>query len=494
MAAPSCHDSSVMNLRSALLLLPLVFATLLAAETPPVAPEVLVAPPSENATALAAKPDAELAAVRQLLEAGGLIVSELNRMESGKFCAGIHFGLSNNPRLRAESTLAFVERSRASGIWLVGIGLRASERSGLNGTPWEAREELAKKLHYSPFVRDVLAVPGEEDEEDSERKHTFYATHHASVIDPRSLAAFVTDISMTLSEMLSIEAEGLTLLVTSSERKRESLTVAQKNLADRLRVRAIQGLTAPAPGSPAAEDPLSMASHALSPPQMGQLLIAHYARDILPELESSSLAALAGHHALRFSLRLSEDPYNPAYFNPLVDLAHDSDDNPRNAWALYHLGRHVLNSLGDDDQAPDIIYALDALRQSVRLGCEEALSYYLHVLKECPEDLVGTESHLQQRERWEALWFHFNPHIIQEAVEVEQAYRSGDLSPVLVGVDAVGEELRQVRLAVDEMNVARKARGWKLIQVFEEKPASEPLVEEPPAKVDSAEAGSSREA
>jgi hypothetical protein len=44
------------------------------------------------------------------------------------------------------------------------------------------------------------------------------------------------------------------------------------------------------------------------------------------------------------------------------------------------------------------------------------------------------------------------------------------------------------------MNVARKARGWKLIQVFEEKPASEPLVEEPPAKEDSAEAGSSREA
>lgn len=153
-----------------------------------------------------------------------------------------------------------------------------------------------------------------------------------------------------------------------------------------------------------------------------------------------------------------------------------------------------MDSLPDEDQAPEVIKALDALRHSARLGCEAALGFYLHVLEGCPDDLVGVESHREQRGRWEALWRHFNPHDIQEAVEVEQAYRSGDLSPVLVGVDAVGEELRQVRLAVEEMNAARKARGWKLIQVVEEKPASEPLVENAPKKEDPAGAGSSGEA
>lgn len=481
-----------MHLPVALLALPLLFAILQAVETPRGDPEAPVAPPSAEAAAPATKPDEELVAVRRLLEAGGLIVTEISRMESGGICANVRFGLSRDPRLRAEDTPAFVARSRAPGLWLVRIGIAAKERAGLNGEPSEAREELARRLRRSPFVRDVLAAFGEDEER--ERSHVFHATHHASAVDPRAFASFVTDVSESLAEMLSVEAEGLPLLITMSERARQPLVMARKNLADRLRVRSIQGLPAPAPGSPAAEDPLSMASHAISPPQLRQLLLADCAPEILPELESCGLAALSGHRALRLAVRLTEDPYNPAYFNPLMDLAQAPGAAPRNAWALYHLGRHILSSLPEEDQASDILAGMDALRESARLGCETALGYYLSVMEANDEPVVGAESHWEQRGRWEALWRHFNPHDIQEAVEVEQAYRSGDLSPVLVGVDAAGEELRQVRLAVEEMNAARKARGWKLIQVVEEKPASEPLVEDAPKKEDPAGAGSSGEA
>ena len=48
------------------------------------------------------------------------------------------------------------------------------------------------------------------------------------------------------------------------------------------------------------------------------------------------------------------------------------------------------------------------------------------------------------------------------------------LSPIRFGVDVRGEELRQLRLAVDEMNVARRARGWKTFEVVVEVPAGEP--------------------
>lgn len=482
-----------MHLPSALLALPLLLATLLTAETPPGPPEVPAAPPTASAAKPSGeKPDAELEAVRRLLESGGLVVSELGRLESGRYCAGVQLGLSDNPRLREEAAFAFVARSRAKGLWSVRIGLAAEERPGLNGEPREAREELAARLRGSPFVRDALADSPEEDGEERERSHLFHATHHASVVDPRSLAAFVADVSDSLAEMLSIQAEGLPLLITVSERARQPLVMARKNLADRLRVRAIQGLPAPAPGSPEAEDPLSMGSHPLDPPQLSRLMVADCARDILTELESSALAALPGHRALRLAIRLSGDARDPAHLEPLADLARDPGGAPRNAWALYHLGRHVLSSLPDEDQAADIIVGMDALRESVRLGCEMALGYYLQVMERNEEPVPGAESHWEQRGRWEALWVHFNPHEIQEAVEVEQAYRSGDLSPVLVGVHAEGEELRQVRLAVDEMNAARKARGWKLIQVVEERPASEPLAEDAPKREDPAGAGSSQ--
>lgn len=483
-----------MHLPSAFLALPLLFATLLAAETPPGTPEAAVAPPSASAAKPSGdKPDAELEAVRRLLEAGGLIVVEVTRTESGAPCATVRLGLSENPRLRSQEFFAFAEPSRAQGLWLIRLGMPGEERAGLNEEPLEAREELALALRGAPFLRDALADGGDDGKRDGERRmHLFYAAHHATASDPRAFAAFMADVSEALSELFSVEAEGLPLLVTMSERKRQPLVMAQKNLADRLRVRAIQGLPIPRPGSPQAEDPLSMASHALDPHHLHPLESADCAPEILPELAASGLAGLAGHRALRHFLELGARPEDPAPLAALRALAHAPGGEPLDAWALYHLGRHIMGALPEEDRVPEVIKALDVLRQSARLGCEAALGYYLHVLDNCGEPLVGAESHWEQRGRWEALWRHFNPHEIQEAVEVEQAYRSGDLSPVLVGVDAEGEELRQVRLAVDEMNAVRKARGWKPIEVVEERPASEPLAEDAPKREDPAGAGSSR--
>lgn len=482
-----------MHLPSALLPLPLLIANLLAAETPPGPPEAPVVPPAaEVGKSDADKPDPELEAVRRLLEAGGFIVSKVTRIESGDPCATVRLGLSENPRLRAQEFFVFAERSRTTGLWLVRLGVPGQERAGLNEEPHGAREELAERLRRSPFLRDALASDGEREE--GGRTHLFHAAHHATISDPRAFAAFVADVSDSLSELFSVEAEGLPLLITASERARQPLVMAQKNLADRIRVRAIQGLPSPRAGSPEAEDPLSMASHALDPHHLHPLENADCAPEILPELAASGLAGLAGHRALRHFLELGARPEDPAPLAALRALAHAPGGEPLDAWALYHLGRHLMGALPEEDQFPEVIKALDLLRESSRLGCEAALGYYLHVLERCPEPLVGAESHWEQRERWEALWRHFNPHEVQEAVEVELAYRAGDLSPVLLGVDAEGEELRQVRLAVDEMNAARKARGWKPIQVLEEKPASEPLVEDAPKKEDPAAAGSSGEA
>lgn len=306
-----------MHLPVALLALPLLFAILHAAETPRVDPETPVAPPSAEAAAPATKPDEELVAVRRLLEAGGLIVTEISRMDSGKPCATVRLGLGGNPRLREQEFFAFAEPSRAKGLWLIRLGMAGHERAGLNEEPHGARGELAARLRQAPFLRDVMAGDGEGEDEDGERAHLFHASHHATVSDPRAFAAFLADFSEALSDLFSVEAEGLPLLITGSERELQPLVMARKNLADRLRVRAIQGLPVPAPGTPAAEDPLSMASHALNPQQLHPLEGAGRAAEILPELESSGLAALPGHRALRLFLSLIDQPGESA---PLVSL------------------------------------------------------------------------------------------------------------------------------------------------------------------------------
>jgi hypothetical protein len=480
-----CQPRRVMPIPAVLLLLLALFSPTLAAEDAPPAPPA-------DASPRAAQTDAEIEAVRRLLESGGLVVGHLSRMESGMISASVRLGLSTHPRVRSEAIHAFVFPSRVRGIWVVRLTMPGRERSGLNGEPAEARETVADAVYRSPFLRDLAADRGEHEEE-GPRNHMFHAAHHASAADTRAFAAFLVDVAEVLGEVFSAEAEGLPLVLTESERAREPLEAARKNLADRLRVRAIQGLPVPRPGSPEAEDPLSMASHPLDPSPLSDLLAVDCSPELLPELEASTLAALPGHLALLRHLRLKAGEPQAELVDQLRALAHGPEGSAHaNPWALYHWARRLMQTLPDEDQTPVIVDALDVLRQSARLGCEEALSYYLHVLSRCDEPLVNGESHWEQRERWEALWRHFNPHEVQEEVEVERAYRAGDLSPVRIGVKAEGEELRQVRLAVDEMNAARKARGWKLLEVVEERPASEPLVGDVQTK-DPAEAGSGRE-
>ena len=438
------------------------------------------------------KPDPELESVRRLLEAGGLTVSHVGRMESGSIGASVRLGLCANPRIRDQETVAFVQRSRTAGLWLVRLTMGGRERARLNVEPTEAREELAKVLHLSPFLRDVMAASQDEDEEEP-RSYLLHAAHHVSAADPRAFAAFVADVADQLSRVFAVEAEGLPLLVTPSERAREPLVAAQKNLADRLRVRAIQGLSSPRAGLPAAEDPLSMASHPINPGILRDLAGSDHAAEMLPELESSALSALPGHLALRRYLALPKAQPEEDAAAGLRRLAYEEDGvKARNAWALYLWGLHLIVDEPEGERAALFVEGLDALRESIRLGCEGALGCYLYALSLPDEPLVNGESHWENRARWEALFRHFDPHVVEEAVEVEKAYLAGDLSPVRIGVRAEGEELRQVRLAVEEMNAARKARGWKLIEVVEERPASEPLVGDAPTK-DPAEAGSAGE-
>jgi len=473
-----------MQLPAALLLL-LSLLSLHAGETPSEASPAAAETASE-------KPDPELESVRRLLEAGGLTVSHVGRMESGSIGASVRLGLCANPRIRNQETVAFVQRSRTAGLWLVRLTMGGQERAGLNVEPTEEREELAKVLHLSPFLRDVMPASRDEDG-DEPRSYLLHAAHHVSAADPRAFAAFVADVADQLSRAFAVEAEGLPLLVTPSERAREPLVAAQKNLADRLRVRAIQGLTSPRAGTPAAEDPLSMASHPLDPRIFRGLVGSDHAAEILPELESSSLARLTGHAALRHYLAMLVAERERDEARALRRLAYAADGGkPLDAWALYLWGLHLIVDEPEGDRAVLFVEGLDALRDSMRLGCEAALGCYLYALSLPDEPLVNGESHWESRARWEALFDHYNPHLVQEEVEVERAYAKGDLSPVRIGVKAVGEELRQVRLAVDEMNAARQARGWKLLEVVEERPASEPLVEDARSG-DPAEGGSARE-
>ena len=117
------------------------------------------------------------------------------------------------------------------------------------------------------------------------------------------------------------------------------------------------------------------------------------------------------------------------------------------------------------------------------------MGFYLNILSKHDVPLVGGESHWEDRGRWQALFPYFDPHVPAESLEVERDYRAGDRSPIRIGVGAEGEELRLVRLAVDEMNTARRARGWKTFELVVQAPAAEPVGEDA-KKTDPAGAGS----
>lgn len=486
-----------MHLPSALLALPLLIANLLAAEMPPGPPEASGAPPPTSGVVS----DPELALVRSQLESAGMRVVEFFRTpEDGRIIAGkVRFAGSRDPRLRAEDVMVFVEGPRGSGCRPVRVCLLAWERPDAADRADEARERLERAKHRARFlhIRPWEPQSGDDEEEGEEegRKHLLVAFQHLPPADLRPFATFVDDLAVELSAVLGIEAGDGPFLLCPGERERFPVDSARRHLAERVRARSLRGLSAvpPAPGAPASEDPLSLASHSLDANLILPLEHSELARELLDDLGGEPLSVVPGRVALRLGLRVLPDERSAVDVAELRALAYDPQTGqPRNAWALYHWARYLMWTLPDDDQAPRVIEALDALRHSSRLGCEVAMGYYLHLLSIPNEPLVNGESHWEGRARWDALWRNFSPHFIPESIEVELAYRSGDLSPVPVGVDAEGEELRQVRLAVDEMNAARKARGWKLIQVIEERPASEPIAEDAPKKQDPAGAGSSR--
>jgi hypothetical protein len=466
------------------------------------------AAPVDAVSAQASPAEVSLAEARRLLEAGGLRVLELEVLGRGGWdgVGKVRFAASPDARLRSEEAMVFLRRSRAPGCWRVTVSVLVSERLDLTEEPVAARAALdaalraATHLISRPF-RPVDEEGAEEDEEgDGEgemtRARTLRATHHASPLDPRPFAAFLAEVAEELVRVLGIQAEGAPFLVLPGEAEREPLEAARRHLAQRLLARSLAGLPAGGahPGDAVAEDPLSLASHPLEGYFVRRLEHSDLATELLPELGADPLASLVGHRALRLGLAVLAEDRRPEDVAALRALAFEAGSGrPANAWALHHWARFLIRSLPESDHQAQVVEALDALRHSCRLGCELALGYYLHLLDIPKEPLVGGESHWEERARWDALWPIFNPHKLPEATEVERAYRAGDLSPVRFGVAAEGEVLRQVRLAVGEMNAARKARGWKLIEVVEEKPASEPLAEEAPKKEDPAAAGSPEE-
>ena len=434
--------------------------------------------------------DKELAAIRGLLESAGFQVGDFHRLEHGDMIAmgQVRLAASPHPMVRDADISLFVWPAAPDGCWRLSFLIRLTEMPYLDDADTEGlRETLRLVLTRAKTWRAGLVR--EEDEAESEtRPHILIASRHVAPGEPRSLAAFALELDRDFREALDVGEDGF--LVTRSEGEVFSLWYAKQDLAARLRERLESGLSArPAPAGPATEDPVSHASHLLHPRALRRVETLEDAEEILLQLGPSALP-IAGREALRLALACRDEELRPAAARWLKDLAYDpATGAPGDAWALYHWARHLLCTLPEEDGAGQVVEALDALRLSARLGCEQALGYYVYLLDQSDEPLVGGESHWEQRARWDALWSNFSPHEAPEALEVERDYRAGDRSPIRFGADARGEELAQLRLAVGEMNAARKARGWKTFEILQETPAGEEPQDAATQK-DPAEAGS----
>ncbi len=483
--------------RSLPLLLLLSLLTALRAETPPGAPADNAAPPAAAAAEAAPvpgpEPDKELDAIRGLLEAAGLRVTKLARLDDGNVLAmgEVRLALSPNERLRQMDLLLFVSRATHPGCWRLVLTLPFDEQPRPDAAQAVLRAEADQLIPRSRTLRRVLAAPSEDDEDEEEADGLMVvASHYASVADPRVLAAFIRDLSLDADELLDIEDENGGYLMTRAERRQHPVRTALHDHARRLRERLVAGLPAfPAQAGPATEDPASHASQLLDARTMDAVLRAEDASPLLAELGDRALP-IPAREAFRLHLLLNLEKGDEAMPAKLKSLAYDpATGAPRDAWALHFWAGHLLRTLPEEGGADQVVEALDALRLATRLGCERALGFYLNILAGHDEPLVGGESHWEERARWEALFPHFDPHFPGESLEVERDYRAGDRSPIRFGVEASGEELRLVGLAVDEMNAARRARGWKTFEIMVEKGADEPA-DRAAKKTDPADAGS----
>lgn len=437
-------------------------------------------------------PDKELAAIRGLLEAVGLRVIELLRNDEGEAMAmgRVRLAGSPDPRMRDTEAIIFVLPAPSKDCWLISLAFAFDEQPRPADAQARLRAEAARLLAVTDFLRPGGKSRAESGEDpDEPAQVVVFGRHVAASAYPAPLAAFLSRLMQDLRRLMELEDEEGLYLATKAETEVRPIWLARSSLARRLRERLKEGLSAaPAPAGPATEDPVSHASHLVDASLLNDVERAGNPLALLEDVGRES-RPIPSTEAFRLFLEIRTDGGAEAV-DALRLLAFDpATGTPRDAWALHFWACHLIHTLPDEGGADQVVEALDTLRMAARLGCERSLAFYLNILSHHDVPLVGGESHWEERARWEALYPHFDPHFPEESLEVERDYRAGDRSPIRIGVEAEGEELRQIRLAVGEMNVARRARGWKTFEVVVETPAAEPVGEDA-KRTDPAGAGS----
>ncbi len=472
-----------------------------AAETPAAAPEEVPAPfrvdpnfvdPIPSTASLPPTPDKEIDAIRGLLEAAGLRVTELLRNDEGEAMAigKARLASSPDPRQRDTEVLIFVLPPTSKDCWLISFALAFDEQPRPAEAQAKLRAEAARLLAETDFLRlGDKSRAGRDEDPDEPSQVVVFGRHIATSANPVPLAVFLSRLMQDLRRLMELEDEEGLYLATKAETEERPIWLARSSLARRLRERLKEGLSAaPAPAGPATEDPASHASHLVDAYLLSDVERAANPLALLDDIGHET-RSIPSTEAFRLFLEIRAET-NPEAVDALRVLAFDpATGAPRDAWALHFWACHLIHTLPDEGRADQVVEALDTLRMAARLGCERSLGFYLSILSHHDEPLVGGESHWEQRARWEALFPYFDPHVPVESLEVERDYRAGDRSPIRIGVGAEGEELRLVRLAVDEMNNARRARGWKTFELVVQAPAAEP-VDEDAQKKDPASAGS----
>lgn len=437
-------------------------------------------------------PDKEIDAIRGLLEAAGLRVTELFRNEEGEAMAlgKARLASSPDPRQRDTEVLIFVLPPTSNDCWLISFALAFDEQPRPAEAQAKLRSEAARLLAVTDFLRlGDKSRAGRDEDPDEPSQVVVFGRHIATSANPAPLAVFLSRLMQDLRLLMELEDEEGLYLATKAETEERPIWLARSSVARRLRERLKQGLSAaPAPAGPATEDPASHASHLVDASLLNDVERAGKPLALLDDIGHEP-RPIPSTEAFRLFLEIRAET-NPEAVDALRVLAFDpATGAPRDAWALHFWACHLIHTLPEEGRADQVVEALDTLRMAARLGCERSLAFYLNILSHHDEPLVGGESHWEQRTRWEALFPHFDPHFPEESLEVERDYRAGDRSPIRIGVEAEGEELRQIRLAVEEMNTARRARGWKTFEVVVETPALEPVGEDA-KKTDPAGAGS----
>jgi len=453
--------------------------------TPPVA--VVSTPEAE-------KPDPELATLRALLERTGFLVKTLQREEKvDKIIGEAQFLTSRQSRIRSESITLFVIRS-SEDCWRVTLLLPLDQTPNLDDETFQLHEtKMRQTLRFSHFIRDILDPEENAQADEDERGVSLAASHMLSEQDSKAFVAFLKNYDFEIENLLAIGSSEGGFLLTSTEVQALPLKIARDDISERLRMRAERGLTGRdlKAGHPAADDPISLASYPLTPWALSRLEKLEDWALLQPDLKVLPLAHLPGYQALSL-VTAWDGGASPEVEGALRALAYDPvKGTAQDAWALYHLGRYLLQTLPEDNFEPQVIEVLDTLRLASRLGNEFAMYHYTRLLERTEGNLVGAEEHWEQRTRWSALFYQYSPHEIEAAADVEQAYARADLSPIPLPIISSAEELVEIKLAVEEMNHARRARGWKTFEIIHEMPATE-MVEAPPAveTKDPAEAGS----